>query len=63
MISNWATYYNAFRLAAVSQSSVVSCPLSVISWLWLFPTYDLPPTNYLYFQQHSRFQHVSALVF
>jgi hypothetical protein len=31
--------------------------------LFLFPTYDLPPTNYLSFQQHSRFQSVTTFVF
>jgi len=27
------------------------------------PTYDLPPTNYLSFQQHSRFRRVTTFVF
>ena len=27
------------------------------------PTYHLQPTNYLYFQQHSRFQRVSTFIF
>ena len=76
MIPNWATYYNAYRLAAVSCAAVVG-PLSVVrsqsavgsgqrathNSLFTIHNSEFFRTQPLYFQQHSRFPRVTTFIF
>ena len=76
MISNWATYYNAYRLAAVSCPAVAG-PLSVVrsqsavgsgqrathNSQFTIHYSEFLLTQPLSFQQYSRFPRVTTFVF